>query len=79
MPALLDAATAQLKKNRANTALAKNGKPAHPHRGCKTVLQETTCGRTPANGSGKVCNGQKKGKFRTIVDKSVDIHRMTCA
>ena len=55
-----DAALAQLKKNRANTEPAKNGKQAQQRRDCKTVLQETTRERMPADGSGKVCTVQKR-------------------
>ncbi|MGF6119836.1 hypothetical protein ABIE30_004995 [Janthinobacterium lividum] len=66
------------KKIRANNCATKNGvanitRTALPNRFAKWERQQAWPNAVPASHS-----MLKKGGFETIVDKSLDIHRMTC-
>lgn len=67
------------KKIAPTTARRKPARPASRTQHCQTVLQNGNVNRPEQAQRQQVVRCRKKGNFETIVDKSLDIHRMTCA
>ena len=66
------------KKIEPTTERRKPARPASRKQHCQTVLQNGNVNRPEQAQCQQTVRCRKKGKFETIVDKSLDIHRMTC-
>ena len=66
------------KKIAPTTERRKPARPASRTQHCQTVLQNGNVNRPDQAPCQQAIQCQKKGKFTTIVDKSLDIHRMIC-
>ncbi|TSD69804.1 hypothetical protein FFI39_001550 [Janthinobacterium sp. KBS0711] len=67
------------KKIAPTTERRKPAQPASRTQHCKTVLQNGNVKRPEQAQCRQAIRYQNEGEFETIVDKSLDIHRMTCA
>jgi len=78
MPALFDAALPQLKKIGPTLRQQKTASQHIDIEAAKPSCRKRRVYEHLPTDQASSAN-RKKGKFRTIVDKSVDIHRMICA
>jgi hypothetical protein len=67
------------KKIEPTTERRKPGRPTSRAQHCQTVLQNANVNSPDQTRCQQAIRHQKEGEFASIVDKSLDIHRMTCA
>ena len=67
------------KKIAPTTERRKPARPASRTQHCQTVLQNGNVNRPDRAQCQQAIQYRQEGKFTTIVDKSLDIHRMICA
>lgn len=66
------------KKTEPTTERQKPARPASRQQHCQTVLQNRNVNRPGQASCQPAIRRRKEGEFEAIVDKSLDIHRMTC-